>query len=234
MRRALIPAVLFLACPCLAQDTALYYIVFLRPDPARATIRPADSERIQTAHMANIRKMAADGVLVAAGPFGDDAHAISGIFVMRAATLADAKRIAAGDPTVVEHRNTVDVHAWKGPAGIGVEYVRLHREHPETPENMGVHPLVIFSRGPKWDDAADQRARALAALDELVARLHREGKLAAAGRVDGDDSIVALVVFKRIPVPDAQMLLREYSAQTTGILRAEYHQWWSSDHVLPW
>lgn len=47
----------------------LYYLVFLRPNPARTNLSKAEGDRIQAAHMANIHKMAEDGVLVAAGPW---------------------------------------------------------------------------------------------------------------------------------------------------------------------
>src|SRR5690349_3978563 len=99
-----------------------HYLAFLRPDPARKPLTKEEGERIQTAHMANIHKMAADGVLVSAGPFDDNPLTISGIFIFRVDTLERAKEIAEKDPTVVEHRNTIDVHAWDGPPGIGDEY----------------------------------------------------------------------------------------------------------------
>ena len=51
-----------------AEGTTRYYVVFLRPDPSRKTLAKDEGERIQSAHMANIRKMAQDGILIAAGP----------------------------------------------------------------------------------------------------------------------------------------------------------------------
>src|SRR5690242_9915868 len=85
---------------------APYYVVFLRPDPARQTLSKEDGERMQKDHMANIRKMADAGVLVSAGPFEDQVRTISGIFVLKADSLERAQEIAAQDPTVVAHRNT--------------------------------------------------------------------------------------------------------------------------------
>src|SRR5579871_3030396 len=99
-------------------SSELYYVAFLRPDPARKPISKEESERIQSAHMANILGMAGRGVLVAAGPFDDSPPSILGVFVLKAASLDEAKRIASQDPTVTQHRNIIDVHAWRGPAGI--------------------------------------------------------------------------------------------------------------------
>ncbi len=218
---------LFLPLLCLlsAAPPDPYYVVFLRPDPARKPLAKEEGQRIMTAHMANIHRMADLGILVAAGPFEDTPTTISGIFVFRAPSIEEARRIASEDPTVTEHRNTVDVHPWRGPEGIGVEYFRLHKEHPETPENMGVHPLCLIYR---------ERAGTLAAHTAYLDRLRADGKLAASGEVDDDTGLVALVVFKRIPIDDARRLIDADPAIQAGVLRPEYHRWWSSDHVLPW
>src|SRR5258708_4865284 len=128
---------LFLAGLLVAQTGPpldLYYLVFLRPAADRKQIPKADLDRIQSAHMANIHSMADRGILVAAGPFADTPPDISGIFVFKTSSLDEARRIAAEDPTVAEHRNNAEVFAWRGPKGIGAEYARLHKEDPKTPE----------------------------------------------------------------------------------------------------
>ncbi len=210
---------LALAAAPAQEDSSLYYLVFLRPDPARKTIPADDMQRIQAAHMDNIRSMAKDGILVAAGPMDDKVRTISGVFVLRAPSLAEAQRIAERDPTVVEHRNTVDTHAWRGPKGIGEEYVRLHRENPNTPEGMGVQPLALLTRGAGWDGGAAQRA--------LIAKLKAAGKLAAAGAVEGDDTLAGVLIFKRIPLDEAEALVKFDG-------KVEFHRWYCAEHVLPW
>jgi uncharacterized protein YciI len=212
--------------------TARYYVVFLRPDPARKPLAKEDGERIQTAHMANIHKMANDGVLIAAGPFDDKPTTISGIFVFKTDSLQTAQAVAAQDPTVVEHRNTVDVHGWEGPPGIGVEYFRLHALDPKTPENMQVHPLCLVYRGSAWDEK--QRDSMVEAHVRYIGGLKEQGKLGAAGRIDAPDDLLGLVIFKPTSMEEAQRLLEEDPAVKAGVLRIEYHHWWSSDHVLPW
>lgn len=211
-----------------------YYVVFLRPDPARKTLEKADGERIQAAHMANIGKMARDGILVAAGPFEDTPRTISGIFVFTLDSLESAKRIAAQDPTVLEHRNMVDVHGWQGPPGIGVEYSRLHQADPKTPENMQVHPLFMLYRGPAWERQSTERDSLLHAHSQYTAQLREHGKLSAGGSVEAADDLLDLVVFKALPDDEAQHLMQDDPAVKAGLLRVEHHRWWCSDHVLPW
>jgi uncharacterized protein YciI len=238
--RRRICAGLLLGAAAFAQETArettsVYYVVFLRPDPARKPLAKEEGERIQNAHMANIFKMADDGYLAAAGPFENDPPPISGVFVMKAKSIDDARRIAGEDPTVREHRNTIDVHAWRAPAGIGDEYFRLHKEHPETPENMGAHPILLLTRGQAWNNtAAKDRVVMLAEHQHYVDELRRAGKLSAAGPVEGDAVMIGIVVFHRIPPEEARHLIDDDPAVKAGVLSAEAHRWWSSDHVLPW
>jgi uncharacterized protein YciI len=237
--RRLIFTGLVLGAAAFAQEahetTSVYYVVFLRPDPARKPLAKEEGERIQKAHMANIFKMAEDGYLAGAGPFENDPPPISGVFLMKAKSIDDARRIGGEDPTVREHRNTIDAHAWRAPAGIGDEYFRLHKEHPETPENMGAHPILLLTRGPAWN-ANDPKDRVvlLAEHQHYVDELRHAGKLSAAGPVEGDSSMIGIVVFHRIPLEEAQHLIGDDPAVKAGVLTVEAHRWWSSDHVFPW
>jgi uncharacterized protein YciI len=193
--------------------TTRYYVVFIRPDPSRKKLSKADGERLQAAHMANIQQMGRDGVLMAAGPFDDDPPAspvkLSGIFLFTMSSLESAQALAARDRTVVAHRNTVDVHAWQGPPGIGVEYFRLHKQDPKTPENMQSHPLCLLYRGTRWDEKRSTREQVLTAHERYVDRLHNIGKLGAAGAIEAPDDLLGLIIFKPMPVEEAQHLLRD-------------------------
>jgi uncharacterized protein YciI len=218
-----------LALPAATQPADLYYLVFLRPSPDRKPLPKEQAEKIQADHMANIRAMADRGVLVAAGPFGDTPPTISGVFVFKTSSMEEARRIASADPTVVERRNTVEVYAWRGPGGIGEEYRRLHKADPKTPEGMGVQPFVMFRRGPAWDRLAEFAP----AHREHLARLRREGKIAAAGPVEGDPDLAAVFVFQRMPDEEARRLAEEDPFVKAGVVRIETHRWWCAAHVLP-
>jgi uncharacterized protein YciI len=134
----------------------------------------------------------------------------------------------------VEHRNTVDVHAWQGPPDIGTEYFRLRKLNPSTPENMQVHPFCMLYRGAAWEEKQAERGSLLTAHQHYVDQLREKGKLGAAGEIDPPDDLLGLVIFRPIPLEEAQRLLDDDPALWAGVLRVEYHNWWSSDHVLPW
>lgn len=68
---------------------------------------------------------------------------------------------------------------------------------------------------------------------EYIELLRREKKLGAAGDV-GEDELTGVLIFKAIPVEEAEALLRMDPAIRSGTLRFEIHRWWSADHVLPW
>jgi uncharacterized protein YciI len=229
-------ALAMLQLPALAAGDGMtrYFVVFLRRNPERRPLTKEEGDRIQSAHMANIHKMAADGVLVSAGPFDDEPPTISGIFVFKTDSLETAKRIAGQDPTVVEHRNIADVHAWMGPPGIGDEYRRLHAQDPKTPENMQVHPLCLMYRGAAWESVGDRRKAVMAEHVRYVMQLREQGKLSAAGPMEEPGDLMGMVIYRPIPVEEAQKLEESDPAVKAGVLRAEIHRWWSSDHVLPW
>ena len=213
----------------LAAADQQYQIVFLRPDPGRKPLAKEEGERIQSAHMANIHSLADRGILVAAGPFDDKPHTISGVFFFKIASTDAALREAAKDPTVVEHRNTVEVLDWRGPAAIGDEYKRLHKEDPQTPEGMGVHPFLLLHRTGEWN----QKAPALRDHAAYVAELLSKGKLAATGPVSAHATVAEVLIFDRIADDEAGRLAAADPAVKAGLLRVEPHRWWSSAHVLP-
>ena len=93
-----------------------YYFAFLRRGPKWTPEKTPETEKLQSAHMANIVAMAATGKLVIAGPF-DNGGNYAGVFVFKVGSLDEAKALAEGDPAVKAGRLTVDVHPWMVPQG---------------------------------------------------------------------------------------------------------------------
>lgn len=211
-----------------APGTRVYQIAFLKRHPERKELAKDEGSRIQAAHMANIHAMADRGVLVAAGPFDDKPSIISGVFFFVLPTPEETRKLAESDPTVVEHRNTVEVLSWRGPVGIGDEYKRLHKENPATPEDMGMHPFVILNRSGK------EMSEAVKAQHEAYwQQVKASDKVLAMGPVTGDASATDIVIFKRIADTEAASLTAADPAVKQGMRAAEAHRWWSSAHVFP-
>jgi uncharacterized protein YciI len=113
-----------LAAPVLAQENQTpkmmtYYVGFLKRGPAATSERTPETQRLQEAHMANIRKMAADGKLLLAGPFTDGGE-LRGMFVFKLGSLEEAKALCAEDPAVKAGRLVCEMHPWLSAKGITV------------------------------------------------------------------------------------------------------------------
>jgi uncharacterized protein YciI len=213
-----------------ASEGSPYYLVFLRPDPNRIPLHQSLREAIMAEHLANIQKMADEGILAAAGPMDDETTTISGIFVLKADSLGDAQRIAASDPTVLVKRNTVDVHPWWGPKGIGDGYFQWKRSNPGAKDVMAAHAFCILLRmpasaGPATADPGDSA---------FVESLRESGALLAAGRIDGDPVIAEVVIFKTASIDEARRSLASDPGVAAGRLQPEFHNWWTADRVMPW
>jgi uncharacterized protein YciI len=118
LNRAALPIVLAsllgAAAPALAAEDSrmtTVYLVLLKRGPAwTPEVTPA-TQAIQDAHMANIRAMWEAHKLIIAGPVEDQAD-LRGIFVFQAASLDEAKALAASDPAVKAGRLVAVVYPW--------------------------------------------------------------------------------------------------------------------------
>jgi uncharacterized protein len=101
-------------------EMTTYYVAFLSRGPKWTPTVTPETERLQEAHLANIRKMAADGKLVLAGPFTDDGK-VRGMFVLTVGSLEEAKALVDSDPAVKAGRLVAEVHPWFSAKGIRVD-----------------------------------------------------------------------------------------------------------------
>jgi uncharacterized protein YciI len=95
------------------------YFGFLQKGPNR---KEGDGDmpeikKLQSAHIANIVRLADMKKMVMAGPFGDDGE-LRGIFVFRVASMKEAQDLAATDPMIKIDRLRIDLHPWHVPVGV--------------------------------------------------------------------------------------------------------------------
>ncbi|MGH9867050.1 MAG: YciI family protein [Candidatus Polarisedimenticolia bacterium] len=95
----------------------LYFVVLLKAGPSWTPDMTPEIEKLQQAHLDNIRKLHDAGKLVLAGPFLDDGD-LRGMLVLTAATLEEARQVAGTDPMVKSGRLLADIHPWMGPREI--------------------------------------------------------------------------------------------------------------------
>jgi uncharacterized protein YciI len=107
-----------LAAKLKADDEGMrtYVMAFLKAGPNRE--RPRDeAQKLQAAHRANIRRLAADGKLVLAGPFADNGE-LRGIYIFDVATVAEAEALTRTDPAIQAGQLVMELHPWYGSAAL--------------------------------------------------------------------------------------------------------------------
>ncbi|NNF07470.1 MAG: hypothetical protein HKN21_11980 [Candidatus Eisenbacteria bacterium] len=86
--------------------------------------KPGDAEGIQElqmAHLANIGRLAEEGLLALAGPFADDGD-LRGLFFFNVKTVEEAQKLVDSDPAVMAGQLRVELHPWWGTALLATFY----------------------------------------------------------------------------------------------------------------
>lgn len=96
-----------------------YFLALLHKGPTWAPGESAEAQKLQEGHLANIRRLAAEGKLALAGPF-EDAGDLRGLFVLDAATMEEARALCDSDPAIAAGRLRAEILAWWAPEGVGV------------------------------------------------------------------------------------------------------------------
>lgn len=95
--------------------TTNYYLGLLVRGPKFSPGESPERQKIQEGHMANMKRLADRGKLVAAGPFTEDTD-LRGIFVFRTATMEEAQDLTNTDPAVKAGRLAIKLYEWKLPS----------------------------------------------------------------------------------------------------------------------
>ena len=92
-----------------------YVLVILRTGPT--PVADAEQRKAMFAgHMANIERLAKQGKLALAGPFGDADGDWRGLFVFAVKDIDEAKALVATDPVIRQGEMVADYHHWYGSA----------------------------------------------------------------------------------------------------------------------
>jgi len=87
-----------------------YYLGLLYKGSVR-TQAPEEVEMIQKAHLQHLESLYKQGVLLVAGPMGDDGD-LRGIVVLKVKSLEEAQALVDEDPAVKAGRLRVELHPW--------------------------------------------------------------------------------------------------------------------------
>ena len=103
-----------------------YVLAILRTGPANI---PAGKERdeIFKGHFANIQRLADEGKLVVAGPFGDQGVDWRGMFIFNVETIEDAQKLTATDPVLKSGLMVAEFHKLYCSAAL-MEVNNIHKK----------------------------------------------------------------------------------------------------------
>lgn len=95
-----------------------YVLVLIKTGPNDATVKGKEREEIFAGHMANIGRLADEGKLAVAGPFGKNDQGLRGLFILNVADVEEARKLAATDPAIKAGVFVVDLIPWYGSASL--------------------------------------------------------------------------------------------------------------------
>ncbi len=96
-----------------------YVFCILKTGPKDADIKDAKQRsEIFAGHMANMKKLAADGKLALAGPFGKNERNYRGIFIFNVTTVEEAQKLVETDPVISSGMMIAELTPWYGSAAV--------------------------------------------------------------------------------------------------------------------
>lgn len=98
-----------------------YILVILKKGPTPVTDSTASAEMFK-GHFSNMNRLAEEGKLAMAGPFGDE---WAGLFIFAVTTLEEAKTLTESDPTIQAGHFIAEYHPWYGSAAL-MQMSELH------------------------------------------------------------------------------------------------------------
>lgn len=94
-----------------------YVFCILKTGPNDAKIKSKKKrDEIFGGHMANIQRLADNGKLVLAGPFGTNKRSYRGLFIFNVATVEEARKLVETDPVIKSGIMVAELTPWYGTA----------------------------------------------------------------------------------------------------------------------
>ena len=108
-----------------------YVLAILKTGPKDKDFKGKDREELFKGHMANMNRLAAEGKLAVAGPFGKNDKDFRGLFILNVTTVEDAKKLTDTDPVVKSGMMVVEHVVWLGSAAL-METNSIHERIAEV------------------------------------------------------------------------------------------------------
>lgn len=97
-----------------------YVLCILKTGPEDGEIKGKAREEIFAGHFANIARLADEGKLAVAGPFGKNDRSYRGLYIFNVATVEEAEKLVMLDPAVKAGIFVPELTPWYGSAAMMV------------------------------------------------------------------------------------------------------------------
>lgn len=95
-----------------------YVLAILKTGPNDATVKGDERKKVFEGHFANMTRLANEGKLAVAGPFGTNDKTFRGLFILAVTTVDEARALAETDPSIKAGVFVVDYVPWYGSAAL--------------------------------------------------------------------------------------------------------------------
>jgi len=96
----------------------MYVLCILKTGPKDAEIKGDERKEVFAGHFANIGRLADEGKLVVAGPFGKNDKSYRGLYIFNVATIEEAEKLVILDPAVKAGVFVPELTLWYGSAAM--------------------------------------------------------------------------------------------------------------------
>ncbi len=211
-----------------ADATSRLYFVFLNRPANAPSYSNEKLQEIQDGHMANIRRLGADGKLKMAGPFMDDTT-VRGIFVFKASSKQEVEELLETDPAVKAGRLKGDVHPWQIDRGEIQEGSKL-------PQKVTMEPFVmlIYSPGEKFASMPEKQQDAIwLEHRKYHDALYASKQIEIGGPfTDHDTADHTGLTIAHGKKEDGEKLAAADPAVKAGLVKVDVHEWITAKGVL--
>jgi len=201
-----------------------FHMAILKHGPKWTAAENAETKRLHQEHINYVSSLFDSGKAIIAGPFTDNSE-ISGIFIFRAKSAAEAKAWVEADPTVAAGLFVAEMHPWWSEDIFG---------KAAKPLKLVPMYFAFLTRGEKWTPEKTP------ATEEIqkghmanINRLAEMKKLIAAGPFGDDGQLRGIFVFRVGSLDEAIALTATDPAVQAGRLAMDIHPWLVPEGILP-
>lgn len=210
-----------------AHKLVQFQMAIMKKGPKWDTTKEQERTQIVQQHLNNVLSLFASGKMVISGPFTDDTN-IAGIFILRAASPAEARTWVNADPAVQAGlMEATEILPWWSED--------IFRK-PNTPLKLNTLYFGFLKKGPNRKDGDDKNPE----IQDLqkahianIVRLADMKKLVIAGPFGDDGELRGIFVFRVSSLKEAQDLAATDPMIKIDRLRIELHPWKVPEDVLP-